>query len=84
MTRTLGGGAARESLEDAVRAEGMEETRRRRGEVDGVQQEGKACVYFCLSCKARGEEVELQVHWVVVSGQYLNVGHNEHFNLNAF
>lgn len=44
MTRTLGGGAACESLEDAARVEGMEETRERRGEGDGVQQGGKACV----------------------------------------
>lgn len=49
MTRALGGGAARESLEDAAQAEGKEETRERRGEEDGVQQDGKTCVYFCFS-----------------------------------
>lgn len=46
MTRTLGGGAACESLEGAERMEGMEETRgaKRRGEADDWSAIGRECV----------------------------------------
>lgn len=37
-----------------------------------------------IQLRSQGEEVDLQVHWVVVSRQYLNEGRVEHFNLNAF
>lgn len=51
MTRTLGGGAACESLEGAERMEGMEETadeEERRGRWSAIGRECM-CAYICFS-----------------------------------
>lgn len=55
-------------------------------EEERAQQEGNACVCYFLFFKWKGqrEDVDLQVHWAVVSGQCVIQGGIGHMNLNAF